>query len=65
MTGAFKAVAMFGYYFAVRAKGTDKTVTRQADTDRTAQTKVPPQFLFFLTFAAFVELCCAVLYPHG
>src|SRR6266566_7603885 len=36
-TGAFKAVTIFGYYFAVRAKGADKTVTRQAGTERTAR----------------------------
>jgi hypothetical protein len=63
-TGAFKAVSIFGYYFAVRAKGADKTATRQADTERTAQTNVPPQPLFFLTVAAFVELRCALSYPN-
>ncbi len=44
--GVFKAVAIFGYYFAVRAKGADKTMTRQADTERTVQTNVPLQLIF-------------------
>jgi hypothetical protein len=58
-TEAFKAVAIFGYYFAVRANGADKTVTRQADTERTAQTSSTSIFPH-----AFVEFCCALLYPH-
>jgi hypothetical protein len=56
-TGAFKAVAIFGYYFAVREKRADKTMTRQADTERTAQANVPPRSQFFVTFAAFVDSC--------
>jgi hypothetical protein len=43
-TEAFKAVAIFGYYFAVRANGADKTVTRQADTERTSSTSIFPHF---------------------
>lgn len=45
MTGAFEAVAIFGYYFAVREKGADKRLTRHAETERTARTKVLPQLL--------------------
>jgi len=53
MAAGFKAVAIFGHHFAVRAKGADKTVTRQADTERTAQTNVPPQPPIFPHFCRF------------